>query len=216
MRLIRHLNEQTPPIKKGPSYLEADQLLELIHKECRPWLKEIGDFNITTVVNPVFRGVNQSIRLYRIMKGARASDRTPKFTQKEVFEIFDKAFAERFGWWVRSKGVFTGSEYIAYSYGSGQYVFMPMGKYRYVWSTKYSKVWHNLTNPGNWELLTNRERKIHLDDQEQVAKEAVRYYRDKNIKGAMKADNVKFEAIFECKKYLLIDKNTYIDISDRI
>jgi hypothetical protein len=215
VRLIRHLNEQTPQKGLLESFLD-DQLIELIHKECKPWLSEIDDFNITTVVNPVFRGVNQSIGLYRIMKGTRASDRTPKLTQKEVFEIFDKAFADRFGWWVRSKGVFTGSERVAYSYGSNQYVFMPMGKYRYVWSTKYSKVWHNLTTPENWKMMTDKERKIHLDDQEQVAKMAVRYYKDRNIRGVMRTDNVKFEAIFECKNYLLIDKDIYIDISDRI
>ena len=186
---------------------KSDDLLEIIHKECKPWLKEIGDFNITTVTNPVFRGTR---------KGTRRSDRTPKLTQKEIFEVYDKAFAERFGWWVRSRGVFTGSEGVAGSYGSYVYVFMPMGKYKYVWSTKYTKVWHNLTNPGTWERMSDDQREMHLEDQEDTAKEAVRYYNDRNIRGAMKADNVKFEAIFECKKYLLISKRAYIAVSNRI
>lgn len=217
MRLIRHLNEQTPFLmKKGPTELEQNQLLELIHKECKPWLREIGSFDIKTIPNPVFRGVSDNIRLYRVKKGTRKVDRIPKLTQKEVFEIFDKAFAERFGWWVRSKGIFTGSDYVAGSYGSQSYVFFPMGKYRYVWSTKYTEVWKNLTTPGNWNVMPNFMRKEHLEEQEKNAKKAVAFYKDKGIRGAMANAFADFEAIFECKKYLLMEKSTMISIAKRI
>jgi hypothetical protein len=215
MRLIRFINEQTPPVQKSFSDLELNLLLEAIHKECKPWVKEIGDFSITTVPNPVFRGVKENLRVFRMMKGTRSSDRVPKLTQQEVFEIFDKAFADRFGWWVRSKGVFTGNEYVAGSYGNS-YVFMPMGKYRYVWSAKYQKVWHNLTSPVTWDQKTDFGKKAHLVDQKQVAKEAVRYYKDRNIRGAMRSAAVEFEAIFECKKYLLINRRAYLAVADRI
>ncbi len=206
MRLIRHLNEA--------SELEENLLLELIHKECKPWLKEIGNFNITVVKNPVFRGVEQSIRLFRVLKGTRRTDREPKLTQKEVFEIFDKAFADRFGWWVRSKGVFTGSEHVSDTYGTS-YVFFPMGKYRYVWSNEYNKIWHNLTHPDTWEMMTDTGRKKHLISQKIDAAADVKFYNNKNIKAAMRK-NRSFEAIFECKQYLLMERSTYIGISDRI
>lgn len=215
MRLIRHLNEQTPPIEKSFTDLEMNILLETINKECKPWLKEIGDFSITTLPNPVFRGIKDNVRIFRIKKGTRRPDRVPKFTAKQVFEIFDKAFADRFGWWVRSKGIFTGSEHVAYGYGN-TYVFFPMGKYRYVWSVKYQKVWHNLTHPDTWDMKTDLGKKAHLVDQEQVAKEAVKYYKDRNIKGAMRSDGVPYESIFECKKYLLINYKAYLAISRRL
>jgi len=215
VRLIRHLNEQTPPVKKKATELEQNMLLETIHKECKQWVREIGDFSITTVPNPVFRGVEENIRLFRIKKGTRRPDRQPKFTQKEVFEIFDKAFADRFGWWVRSKGVFTGSEHVSYSYGT-PYVFMPMGKYRYVWSVKYTRVWHNLTHPTFWEGLTDIERKKHLIGSKIEAESAVKHYNSRNIRGVMRNAGIAFEAVFECKKYLLIERPTYIGISNRI
>ncbi len=164
MRLIRHLNEQT-----SFSDLELNILLETIHKECKPWVKEIGNFSITTIPNPVFRGIEEGIRVFRIKKGARKIDRKPKYTQQEVFEIFDKAFADKFGWWARSKGVFTGSEHLAYSYGK-THIFFPIGKYRYVWSVKYQKVWHNLTHPGTWDMKTDLQKKAHLIDQKEIAR----------------------------------------------
>lgn len=213
MRLVRHINEQ-PPVEKFTD-LQLAELLDVVQKECKPWIKEIGKFNITKIPNPVYRGVKQNIQVYSIKKGARSSDRVPKYTQKEVFEIFDKAFADRFGWWVRSKGVFTASEGVAYSYGN-TYIFFPMGRYRYVWSAKYQKVWHNLTHPATWDMMSDVQRELHLDDQEQEAEDAVRYYKDKGIRGAMANEGVAFEAIFECKKYLLINHRAYIAISSRI
>jgi hypothetical protein len=223
MRLIRHLNERkkladyynTPPVQKDYTELEMNLLLELVQKECKPWLKEVGDFSITTIPNPVFRGTEENVRIFRVKKGSRRTDRIPKFTQREVFEIFDKAFADRFGWWVRSKGVFTGSEHVAYGYGK-TYIFFPMGKYRYVWSVKYQKVWHNLTSPGTWEMKTDTQKKDHLIGQEQIAKEAVKFYQDRNIRGTMRKDNVAYEAIFDCKKYLLMTHKAFLAISGRL
>jgi hypothetical protein len=210
VRLIRHLNEQT-----SFSDLELNILLETIHKECKPWVKEIGDFSITTIPNPVFRGIKEGIRVFRIKKGTRRIDRKPKYTQQEVFEIFDKAFADKFGWWARSKGVFTGSEHLAYSYGK-THIFFPMGKYRYVWSAKYQKVWHNLTHPGTWDMMNDTQKRLHLLDQKEIAQEAVRYYKDRNIRGVMRSADIAYEAIFECKKYLLINYKAYIAVSSRI
>jgi hypothetical protein len=215
MRLIRHLNEQTPPIQKDYTALELNMLLELVQKECNPWLREIGDFSITTIPNPVFRGVEENVRIFRVKKGTRRSDRIPKFTQKEVFEIFDKAFAEKFGWWARSRGIFTGSEHVAYSYGK-TYVFFPMGKYKYVWSARYQDVWHNLTHPTFWEGLTDIERKKHLIGSKIKAESAVKKYNNRNIKGAMRSAGVAYEAIFECKKYLLMTHKAYLAISSRL
>ena len=204
------LNEQT-----SFSDLEMNILLETIHKECKPWVKEIKDFSIKTLPNPVFRGVKDSLRVFRIKKGTRRPDRVPKFTAKQVFEIYDKAFADRFGWWVRSKGVFTGGEHVAHGYGN-PYVFMPIGKYRYVWSNDYQKVWHNLTHPDNWEMKTDLQKKAHLVDQERTAKNAVKFYQDKNIREAMRTNSAAYESIFECKKYLLINYKAYIAVSSKI
>jgi len=104
---------------------------------------------------------------------------------------------------------------VSYSYGT-PYVFFPMGKYRYVWSARYQDVWHNLTHPTFWEGLTDIERKKHLIGSKIEAESAVKKYHSRNIRGAMRSAGVAFEAIFECKKYLLVEKAMYLGISNRI
>jgi len=203
MKFQSYLDEQykgLSPIYKH-TQKTVDELASLLDKKCKLWFKEVGNYN--DAGNPVYRGVKESIGTFRIKKGTRTKDRVPKLTQKEVFEIFDKAFAEEFGWWVRSRGIFTGDEQIAYSYGSS-YMFFPIGQYKYVWSHRYRKVWHNLTNPGTWDNMSDDQRELHLDDIEYEAQEAVKYYNDNNIKRAIRMLE-KYEAIFQCKSYVLVD-----------
>jgi hypothetical protein len=91
-----------------------------------------------------------------------------------------------------------------------------MGKYKYVWSARYQDVWHNLTHPTFWEGLTDIERKKHLIGSKIKAESAVKKYNNRNIKGAMRSAGVAYEAIFECKKYLLMTHKAYLAISSRL
>ena len=204
MKLQRYLDEQYMGLQKlyKPTQETVDEFAGFLDKNCRPWFKEVGDY--TEANKAVRRGVKESIGTWKVKKGTRHKDREPKLTAKPVFEVYDKAFAEEFGWWVRSKGVFTGSTGVAISYGSAYY-FFPIGQYKYVWSHNYSKlVWRNLTTPANWNNMSDDQRELHLDDQEQNAKEAVKGYQDKNIKRATRMLR-DYEAIFQCKQYVLAD-----------
>ena len=212
MRLIRYINEQTPPVKKAATSLELGQVIDTIRKECKPFLKEVGplvDHN-----SPIFRGIKNPPRIWTIMKGTRGSDRTPKFTAKEIFEIFDKAFADKFGWWVRSKGVFTGDKGTADGYGDPN-LFIPMGNYKYVWASDYAKVWSNLTRPNKFAALTDEEKRTWLTHIEGKAKEAVKVYKNTGLKSAVKG-HFFYEAVFQVKKYIVVSFPTWIKVKDRL
>jgi hypothetical protein len=219
MRLIRYINERkkfedyykTPPVKKKATALETERIVELIRKECKPFLKEVkGGFDL--MANPLFRGMKSGPKIYGIMKGTRPSDRTPKFTAKEVFEIFDKTFADEFGWWVRSKGVFTGDKGTADGYGR-PYLFFPMGNYKYVWSENYASVWRNLTRPDKFSNLSDTDKRTWLIHIEEEAKKAVKYYTDTGLSKAVKG-HAFYEAVFQVKKYIVINFPYYIKIAD--
>ena len=202
MKFQNYLDEQLKFFRQTQE--NVDEFASFLDKNCKPWFKEVGNYYDAS--NPVYRGVKQSIGTFIIKKGARHKDREPKLTAKPVFEVFDKAFAEEFGWWVRSKGVFTGNYQVTGSYGT-PYMFFPMGSYKYVWSFRFRKVWSKLTTPGSWDYMSDWERELHLNDREQDAKEAVKYYNDKNIKRAVITPGADYEAIFQCKKYVLAEES---------
>jgi hypothetical protein len=209
MRLNKYLNEQA---KKGLKPSELDQLVELIRKECKPFLKEVGKGAFDLMANPLFRGLKKGPRIYAIMKGTRRSDRIPKFTAREVFEIFDKAFADEFGWWVRSQGVFTGDKATADGFGE-PHLFFPMGNYKYVWSENYSSVWSNLTTPTKFESLSDSDKETWLKHIEKKARQAVVNYDDKGLRSVVKGYNF-YEAVFQVKKYIVVSYPYYIKIAD--
>jgi hypothetical protein len=206
MKFQSYLDEQKP---YWHTQKTVDELASLLDKKCKPWFKEISNYD--EAGNPVYRGVKESIGrgvkesigTFRVKKGTRTKDREPKLTQKEVFEIFDKAFAEEFGWWVRSRGIFTADRQMTHAYGN-PYMFFPIGQYKYVWSFNFRKVWHNLTNPGTWGQMSDEQRELHLDDQKDTAEEVVKLYNDNNIKRAVRMLR-DYEAIFQCKSYVLVE-----------
>ena len=214
MRLIRHLKEQTPSIQRGLSDLRLNEILEIIHKECKPFMKEIGGFSM--IDDPIFRGVKNIPQSYAIKTGTRDESRLSKYTAQPVSDVFDKVFEKKFGWRWRSKGVFTGSRVVALGYGADVCLFIPMGKYRYVWSDEYNKVWRWLKNEAQWITLSKRDQQKYLEAMEEKAEEAAKVYHNTNLRKAFKNKTSSYEAIFEVKKYLLVAPPYYKDVALRL
>jgi hypothetical protein len=125
--------------------LTKDIIKELprISKECKPYIKEItkgGKFN------PFYSG-----RKYRgyMFKGRVRTDRKPRDMFPELHEDLDDVFQKKFGWPVRSSGMFvTGNIASSYEYGH-EYMIFPIGNFKYIWSPKINDLYMHLKYKGD-------------------------------------------------------------------
>ena len=91
-----------------------------------------------------------------------------------LYEQLNKSFKKEFGWDVIKKGVIT-------SGNEGDYIFVPLGNFSYIWSDKVKSLKESILN-----------------------EEVVETYKMMNINSAIQSGN---DIIFNCNKYILIDKN---------
>lgn len=121
MKFKKFLNEE-----EEQSYI-TDEQIELIAKDCKPFLKEFFQSNSP---NFLYSGRN-SKELF--LKKTIRKDRRPLNTKEPIQEKFDELFYKKFGVKPRSGGMFcTGNDATAMSYGKLYDVF-PIGKYKIVW-----------------------------------------------------------------------------------
>jgi len=118
-------------------YIENDDIvtgLKLIEKNCKPFLKEWLTSQNKNDIRYLFSGRDSHIDFEK--KSVRVN-RTPLSTNISIHKSFDNAFKKEFGWNARSNSIFcTGREDVAASYGDNLYVIFPIGKYKYLWSSR--------------------------------------------------------------------------------
>jgi len=126
-------------------YIEKDEISKLhgmfndINKKCQPFLKE---FKSSNCKNLLFRAVNKKIKLYEEIKPRQ--DRLPKDTPLNIHKLLDDKFNENFGWKARSEGVFVSSNMEKIKPYGLPYIFIPIGKYEYLWSPKIEDLYEDL------------------------------------------------------------------------
>ena len=181
MRLIRHLNEQSVDI--------SDEL-NLIKHDCQPFIRQAKPCKGIAV-----RSVPGLMSTNFIKKKTR-KDRKPLSTPLNVHKMLDTLFVKRFGWKVRSQGVFTyGVEGFLYSH----YMF-PIGNFKFVYSPKVKDLWDYL-------IVLKHDLKIGWDEIEpHDLSYILNTYTSKNLCGAMTFD--KPEIVFKCKEYYLLRTTT--------
>ena len=198
MRLIRHLNEQTPT--------PGQKVIEHIRRDVSPVylnaLQKAGRF--------IYRGASH--RIDYIDEFPVREDRRPFSTNYREHEIIDKMFKKEFGWKVRSNSVFaTSSEGDADTYGR-PYLFFPVGKFRYVWSPKVRDLWGTLGTLKK-EIIA-KEPPIARDtwfqnvwikggELERQFPKILQYYSNRHLTMAIKKGT---EIAFNCKTYYLVNR----------
>lgn len=136
------------------------RIAEIIKKDCKPYLKEIGNLSL-------YRGMFAENRPF--VKKISRTDRKPKDSSLVSHKIMDNIFKKKYGWKARSEGVFvTGDRSITHAYGI-TYIYFPIGKYKYLWSP-------NIHDLGT-EIVSDRIKLI-TDN-----------YTNKNLKLAAKSNN---------------------------
>ncbi len=176
-------------------------------KNTSQWIKEMGDFRL-------WRGTDKTIK--GIEKLTARTDRKPRDVPKVVHDWFDDALNKKFGWKVRSSGVFCGSlPSMAQMYGHGRaYLVYPVNGYKYVWSKYVTDFFDELQSVNiisgsnsptcDWTTGGFWDDKKELD---KLTKGIVNGYTDKNL---TKSNNYSAEVILHCPNgYYLIDKQYY-------
>lgn len=108
-----------------------DNSLNILEKECSQFIRETGGF--------LYRSTNRRLGSdVVIAKQTPRSDRRPVDTRKRIHDMADKSFKKKFGWKVRSEGVFTSTKPgMTKGYGSNLYLVFPINGYKFVYSEEH-------------------------------------------------------------------------------
>jgi len=211
LRLIRHLNEA------GIIEVRESETVDLIKKDCAPFLKEMGKSQKGSFI---YRGIKGGVKSGPLPVEKRTSrkDRWPSDVPQEIHEYVDRELKAMFGWRPRSQGTFTSASFMTAAEFGIPSIFFPIGKYRYIWAPGIGDFIGELdraeviSHVGKWRIettISSEERKNRIDD-------ILDKYIDKNLpKAVMNRE----EIIFDCKSYYLIDNGEtqlLIDISKEI
>ena len=127
---------------------EIKKLAVDVWTNCQPFLKQIK-YNPSTEDNvKLYRGQEGGTGVwkgsgYDVLHKVR-SDRKPRDTSPKLHRIVNAWMLQKFGWYVRSEGLFTcGSPGVSKNYGSTCVIY-PIGRFQYVWSEKIEDMTESL------------------------------------------------------------------------
>jgi hypothetical protein len=190
MRLEKYINE-------------AETNWDKVIKDCQPFLKKYG--NLYKKRQYVWRGSKKNVR--EILKVTAREDRRSSDVPKILHDRLDELFKKKFGWNVRSEGVFcTGDKHIAEYYGNAR-IFLPIGKFKFVWSPEVYDMWEKLrhANLASGWTGPGEPKQVHYDPRddadEMTLNKIVDSYMDKNLERAIRSKN---EIAFNSKSYYLV------------
>lgn len=207
MRLQQYINED----------MDKDKMLNLIKKDCNPFLQEKSRCMKRILVR------EKKTSVETIKRFIRRRDRKPMNMDEDYLIFLDDGFEKAFGWRPRRTGVFTAfSPSVYYEMGYGKpFLFFPIGKYRYI----YSNDVHDLFLDDFVKVpVIKRAYKIsynpRLEDKYDFSK-SMEEVRDEWIKKSYtnkrlcKAKDTN-EITFDCDKYYLVNLDFYEHIIENI
>ncbi len=194
--------------------MRFEQYLSNIYNQ----IKNNDIFKETLNNNFIYRGNNSSnINEYQIFNVRK--DRRPRDMPAELHYDLDDAFKKKFGWNVRSSGVFTTGDKIQTNDYGDPYIFIPLGSYKFVWCNKikdlfmaYDNVFREIgMSKIDYEYLryvinSNSPEEEKDDRYYDLIEDIVKLYTDKNIKKAILSKN---EIVFSCNSYILFNEEYY-------
>lgn len=190
--------------KRNPTILIIDvskslrkdnfKIIETIERECSQYLQELGDEEI------LYRGFLSSKKF--IEKTPR-KDRVPRDTPTIWHKAIDEAFKKKFGWKVRSSGIFAAKHYFNVAEFGVPFLFFPVNGYKYVWNPDIRDLTVEMDNRGLTEEEENgRIVLIYPDSRkgQDFIQNLINGYKTNGMK-----DSNGNEVIFNCKKYYLLN-----------
>jgi hypothetical protein len=178
---------------KFERYLKENKSQEYLRNFIRTVSRDCGQIIREMRTNVLFRGIfDHGFILERIPRG----DREPLDTPKEIQEKMDAAFKKKFGWKVRSEGVFCTIDLdTAYGYGFTPYVIFPTDGYKFVYSKRVQ------------DLSMKIEEFLETKTFDQIAD----LYTDKNLIEVPDSHEISIK----CKKYHAISMTSLFNLTRR-
>lgn len=153
--------------------------------------------------NVIWRGHKDKIDTYKVKY--RHKDRNPRLLNKRLHKYLDSISQELFGWPVRSQGVFCGGTSLAREWGK-PYIFIPLEDYEYIWTTEYIDIYkyYNTTISLTFEEV---KKELYTKYKE--------LYKESGLSKILQR-KAKFEAIFNCDRYLLINADYWETVKEKM
>ncbi len=192
-----------------------NDIINLLHKNCSDYFKYIR-YGVKS-----FRGTKKNISIYK--KFTPRTDRTSLSTPKHTHKYLNKLFKEKFGWNVRSEGVFVSSYLDAiYQYGE-PYYFYPSNGFKVIYSNNITDLYLDIKyeHSGKFSDLLSKDYLLSKDpfDKDNIKKlsdELMSYFNTGGPQDINKALQTFNEVVFKCKFYYLVDLNFVTDHFDEI
>lgn len=189
MKFLNYLNESEEAIKR-----EAMKRLELIKKDCNPYLNLLKKINYRYYL---YSGRRKGYSGTDFSKKQIRQDRNPKDTPDDKHQFIDNWFYENFGIKARSQTLFcTSDTTIARVYGRLYYIF-PVGKYEVIWSNKFIDLYNRAYM--DWDI--ERYKELFLNDYAKTYKKGDKI-------NALKSEN---EIMLYCKEYYMVEAENPIN-----
>jgi hypothetical protein len=170
-----------------------EDVVKVIKRDCKPFLKELEKVKNQGLL---WRGSNQNITEYKKIKTRK--DRRPKDTPKDVHDILDELFFKKFGWKVRSEGVFAHKVKGVVDHYGIPYIFFPIGKYRYVWHPKIKDLYNRIDFDYKLQSKMYNLKKI-----KEFAENVIEGYENSGL--WIYFESKSGEITFQCESYYLFD-----------
>lgn len=210
MRLINYLNEK----KEWDREEFEEKLFPLIKKNCSQYLKELKKSKGECLL---FRGWDGKLNGFDIKTPRK--DRLPRLVPEYLHVLLDEELKKRYGWKVRSEGVFTGNRKSVGHYGNLHFI-IPFDGYKYIWGhtdnlDRLYRLYDNFTVDAHAPLelrqYTYPDYTLTPDGQEMFDRliSCFNEYSDKNISKLKQKEF--FECIVKCKKYIIVDAHLFSD-----
>jgi hypothetical protein len=172
---------------------ETENTMELIQKNCKPFLKEMKGSEI------LYRGYKDDFSDHVVK--TRRKNRKPTNTPVEVQNILDKYFLRYHGWKVRSEGIFATSNYFDAKFYGSAYIFFPIGNYSYIWSPEIKDMYDNIIFEYEKYGKMKKEKLKKLE--EDLLDIIKNKFQTNDLKAAIKSEN---EIMFNVDTYYLVNR----------
>ena len=175
----------------------TDSIAKRLKKDCMPFIKEMKSNNL---YNWFYRATEHHYK--DISKIKPRKNRRPRNMPLEIHKYMDKVFKKKFGWNVRSEGVFVSSDrnQLEYIYGD-TYLFFPIGNYKYVYHPWVKDIFMKFD--GEYDLDPKRISDETIKKVKEGFHEIVPQYTNKNL--GISYSNI-VEVAFKCKSYYMVNE----------
>lgn len=190
------------------------EILNIIENDCQKYINELIQYRIRLgrdlykESDILYRGYKSTYKNDNIVELKSRDDRKPIGTNSNTHKAVGELSKEYFGWDMRSAGIFATSNIIDLQYYGTQYIFLPIGDYKFLYNeniddlTRFfykNKIDYNSVNVPGMNMVKSYKS---FEDIKSSVKVIISEYTDKYLS---KAIENKVEVSFKCDRYYLLN-----------